>query len=381
MRMVSAIGIRLPGTPNEERLRAAFAPPSPPTVGIEEEVMLLDLRTLDLVPRAAEVLAALEGDDRFALELPAAQLELVVPPAPSAGAAVAGLARARADVARALSGELRLAGAGLHPFASAIGELNSGERYDRTLAEHGDDARRQLVFALQVHVAIRGEDRALAVYNALRSYLPELAALAANAPFHGGRDTGLASARPGISILLPRQGVPPALGSWAEYAAALAWVGDPSRWWWELRPHPLHGTLEIRVPDTQTTVGEAAAIVAVAQALAVRLADRHDAGQRLPADPSWRIEENRRRAAHRGVEGELRDLRTGELVRTRERLHALLDELEPVAERLGSTEELARARRLVEANGAVAMRAVAGSGPDLRRVTAWLADRFTAEIP
>ena len=273
---------------------------------------------------------------------------------------------------------MRVAAAGLHPFAAVEGPLNRGDRYDLTVAEHGRLARRQLVFAFQVHVAVRGAGRALAVYNALRSFLPELAALAANAPFHGGRDTGLASGRPPVSGLLPRQGIPPALASWAEYAAALRWVGDPARWWWELRPHPVHGTLELRVPDTQATVADAAAITAVGQALAVWLAERHDAGEALPVHEAWRIEENRWRACRYGVEGELRDLRTGEPIPARRRLHALLDELEPVAERLDCAAELAEARRLVEVNGAMALRAAAGDPPDLRRATEWLVDRFLA---
>ena len=96
-----------------------------------------------------------------------------------------------------------------------------------------------------------GHARTLAVYNALRSHLPELAALAANAPYYAGRDTGLASVRPKICDLLPRQGVPPAIPSWDAYVSALRWgaaagaLPEPGRWWWELRPHPDHGTLEL----------------------------------------------------------------------------------------------------------------------------------------
>jgi hypothetical protein len=227
MRMVSASVIPAAPPPNEERLRSAADAPAPPTLGLEEELMLLHPSTLDLAPRVAEILAGLGGDPRFTLELPAAQIEIVVPPSRTVGEAVGTLARARSDLARQTAGEVALAGAGLHPFAAVEGDLNRRPRYDVTIAE--DVARRQLVFALQVHVAIRGADRALVVHNALRSHLPELAALAANAPFHGGRDTGCASGRPAVSGLLPRQGIPPILASWAQYAQALALVRDPSR--------------------------------------------------------------------------------------------------------------------------------------------------------
>jgi glutamate---cysteine ligase / carboxylate-amine ligase len=376
MRIVSPPPIRAADVANEEHLRAVFDAPSPPTLGLEDEVMLLDPATLDLAPRSAELLEAMAPDPRFALELPASQLELIVGPVGTVREAIADLAAARAELAARTNGDVRLAGAGLHPFAAVEGELNRGARYDLTLAEHGHLARRQLVFAFQVHVAVRPADRALAVYNALRSYLPELAALAANAPFHGGRDTGLASGRPPVAGLLPRQGIPPELRSWDEYADALRWVGDPARWWWELRPHPIHGTLELRVPDTQATVADASAITAVAQTLVVWLSESLDEGGALPVHETWRIEENRWRACRYGVEGDLRDLSTGERVPTRRRLHALLDELEPVAERLDCAAELAEARRLAEVNGAMALRAAAGESQDLRRATAWLADRF-----
>lgn len=379
MRMVSSSAIPVPESPNEERLRSVFDLAAPPTVGLEEELMLLDPRTLDLVPRAVEVLDGLGQDPRFTLELPASQMEIVIGPAATVPEAIAALAQGRADLASSTAGEVRLAAAGLHPFAAVEGELNRSTRYDVTVAEHGAIARRQLVLALQVHVAIRGGDRALVVHNALRSFLPELAALAANAPFHGGRDTGLASGRPPVSGLLPRQGIPPVLPSWGAYAAALEIVGDASRWWWELRPHPVHGTLELRVPDAQSTVADASAVAAVAHALTVWLAERHDAGERLPVDETWRIEENRWRACRYGVEGDLLDLRTGERRPARMRLHALLDDLEPVAERLGCVAELTRARGLVEVNGAMRQRAAAGSRQDLRKVAEWLANIWLGE--
>jgi carboxylate-amine ligase len=362
--------------PDAEALRAVFDAPVAGTVGIEEEVMLLDAATLDLVHRAPEIVAGLGGDPRFTLEMPASQVELVLPPAAVVGDAVAALRAARRDLARGVPDDVRFAAAGLHPFAAVEGQLNPGGRYERTAAEYGHIARRQLVFALQVHVAAGGAERSLAVYNALRSYLPLLGALAANAPFHGGRDSGLASARPTVSQLLPRQGVPPVLGSWEEYAGALRLVGDPARWWWELRPHVVHGTLELRVPDAQATVDESAAVAAVAQALVISLAERHDAGEALPVHETWRIEENRWSACRHGVEGQLHDLDDGSPRPTRARLHELLDELEPVAERLGSAAELEGARSLVERNGAIRVREAAGGDP--RAATAWLAERFLA---
>jgi carboxylate-amine ligase len=362
-------------------IHAAFERARSFTLGIEEELMLLDPATLDLVPRASELLERTAGDPRFKLELPASQIEIVSPPFDSVADATAFLATARRDLSAAASGLVRLAGAGVHPFAAVEGEVNAGERYDRTLEAYGRIARRQLVFAFQVHVAVPGPERALAVYNALRSYLPELLALSANAPYHAGEDTGLASVRPKIAEQLPRQGVPPAIESLEGFAAELAWgeragtVHDPRVWWWELRPHPIHGTLEVRVPDTQTTVREAAAVTAVVQSLVVWLAARHDSGERLPLAPTWRIEENRWAALRDGVHGQLADLETGELMATRDRLGELLDQLAPVAASLGSAEELAAARELTAANGADRQREI-GRGRDLRAVVESLTTRF-----
>jgi glutamate---cysteine ligase / carboxylate-amine ligase len=343
--------------------------------------MLLEPRTLDLAPRAAGLLERLGGDSRYKLELPASQLEIVLPPAAGVAQAARALGAARLGMAEALEGEARLAVAGTHPFAAAEGEVNRGPRYDRLAADYGPLARRQLVCALQVHVAIRGGDRALAVYNALRGHLPDIAAMAANAPFHAGRDTGLASVRPLIAQLLPRQGIPPTLESWDVLAEQLDWgarsgaVPEPRRWWWELRPNPAFGTLEVRVPDAQSTVAEAAGVAAAVQCLAVALAERHDAGEPLPAAPAWRIAENRWAALRGGLDAVLVDLESGRPRPARERLDQLLGELAPTAERLGCGEELAEARARLVTGPAARQRQVAGRA-GVQGVAAWLADRF-----
>jgi glutamate---cysteine ligase / carboxylate-amine ligase len=366
-------------------LRVAFDGVSPAgTVGVEEELMLLDPETHDLTPRAPEVLDRLGEDARFKLELPASQMEIVTTPAAHAGEIGTQLAESRRRLAEGADGIARPAGTGLHPFASGAGELNPGDRYEHTRRVYGPVAARQLLCALQVHVAVGGADRTLAVHDALRSHLPEIAALAANAPFHEGRDTGLASARPKVAELLPRQGVPPALGSWDAYAAAVNWglsadtMSGPSAWWWELRPNPVFGTLEVRVPDAQTTVADAMAIVAVVHALVARLSERHDAGDLPPPAPTWRIEENRWAACHLGVEGTFADLETGERVSARERLDELLTELASVAAAQGAQDELDRARQLLARGGGAAAQREAARDGGPRAVAGWLAERFLA---
>ncbi|MEA2457898.1 MAG: glutamate---cysteine ligase / carboxylate-amine ligase [Thermoleophilaceae bacterium] len=370
-----------------DRLRAIFDAPAPLTVGVEEELMVLDAGTLDLAPKAPELIERLGGDGRFKLEMPSAQIEIASPAMRSAGDAAEFLLRARRDLAAAAHAcSAQIAGSGVHPFAGEEGAINAGERYKRTVDEYGPIARRQLVFGLQVHVAIRPADRALAVYNGMRSFLPELLALAANAPFYRGVDTGLASVRPKLCELLPRQGVPPALDSWDDYAGALEWgaraggVPEPAVWWWELRPHPSFGTLEVRVPDAQVTVADSAAVVAVVHALAAWLAHRHDMGEAEPPAATWRIEENRWQALRHGLDGSLADLRTGDPQPARGRLDALLDALAPHAQALDCATQLEWARSLALRNGAERQRQVHRHG-GIRALTEWLARGFEEPPP
>jgi carboxylate-amine ligase len=143
-------------------------------------------------------------------------------------------------------------------------------------------------------------------------------------------------------------------------------------WWWELRPHPTYGTLELRVPDAQATAADSAAIVAVTHALAADLARRHEDGEPPLIVETWRIEENRWRALSQGAEAQLADLQTGEPAPARDRLLRMLERLAPWAEAQGSSAQLGHARTLVERGGAVRQRAAG----DPQAATAWLADAF-----
>ena len=370
----------VPETHDPGALRAVFDGVEPLTVGLEEEAVLTEPLTLAPLPRASDVLERLGGDPRFKLELPAAQLEIVLPPTATVAESVRELARARRELAAAAEPVGVLLAAGFHPLAPLRGALNTGEPHAAIAAEYGAVSELQGVCALQVHVAVGGHARTLAVYNALRSHLPELAALAANAPYHAGADSGLASVRPKLAELLPRQGVPPALASWDELAAAHAWgeaagaLPAPGRWWWELRPHLRHGTLELRVPDAQATVADATAVAAFAHALVAWLTERHDAGDLPAPDPTWRIEENRWQACRYGLDGSLADLRTGEPVPARELVGRRLEQLAPSAVAIGCSAELAGARGLLRENGAERQRRAGGA----REATVQLLEEYLA---
>ena len=366
----------------DSSLAEGFDRATPGTLGAEEELMLLRPGTFELAPEVPRILAQLGEDERYTEELPASQIEIRTRPCRSVSELSDELARARVDLATRLSGAFALAGAGVHPLAPPSGELNDGERYRGTRSQLGDAVlERQLVFAFQVHVVPGDAECALAVYNALRSYLPELAGLAANAPFLAGEDTRLASVRPQIGLLLPRQGVPPVIESWESFADDLAWgtrgglLPSAASWWWELRPRPAFGTLEVRVPDTQTTVGEAARVAALVHCLSTWLAQRHRAGEHLSVHSSWRIAENRWLAAREGIDAELADLDTGVRRALRDRIRVLVSDLAETATELGCAEELEGVEDLLAENGAARQRRIAAER-GVERLPGWLASRF-----
>lgn len=357
--------------------RHAFDSVSPGTVGVEEELLLVSPETLDLVPENRAVLEAVAGDERFHPELRASQLEIVTPICGSAAEVGSVLAEARSTLVAAAAGRVRILAAGTHPFATDWGEISDEDRYRLIEDEYSWAARRSLTCGLHVHVAVGGADRSLAVFNALRSFLPEIAAVAANAPFHEGEDTGLCTVRPKLMGSLPRTGVPPAFASWEEFVGLVGWgragglIPDATFLWWDLRPHPIHGTIELRATDSQTQVDDAAAIAALVHCLAVSLGDRHSAGERLPAHAVERIAENMWRAVRYGVNGTLVDLETGERETTRARIARLVDSLEPTAAGLACTDELAAIRSLIAGNGADRQRYVA-EREGLSGLASWL---------
>lgn len=357
------------------------------TVGVEEELLILDAGTLDIAPVCETLLAAAPGDGRFCCELPAGQVELVTPVCTTAEGIRAALLSARRDLLAVAGPALRLAGSGTHPVAAAETPMSDATRYRAIAAEYQWAARRGLCFGVHVHVAIRGADRALTIHDALRSYLPLLAALAGNAPFHDGRDTGLHSVRPKLCEGFPRQGIPPAWGHWGAFEEMLRWgaregafAADGRQCWWEARLHPGFGTLEVRVCDQPATAAESAALAAVVQALVAMLGAAHDAGVLPPPAPRERIEENRWRALRHGTRGTLLDLDSGTARPTAELIADLLTGLAPYARELGSGGALGHAWNLLACSGAARQRAIAAETGDLHAVVAAAAHRLECEV-
>ena len=329
--------------------------------------MLVDPANGRLAPRIDDVLLHVVGDRRFRAELRAAQIELVSDPYLSAADVGRELATARVELAGRVGDSIALLACGTHPTACAPGRLTHGERY-RAIAQDNPWARAHLLTCgLHVHVALVDGDRALAVYNALRSFLPLLGALAANSPFWGRRHTGIASTRLQLNRALVRCGVPPAFESWDAYAELVEWgfasgtMPDPSYHWWDVRLHPSLGTVEVRVCDTQTEIPETVALVALVQTLTAWLAERYDAGERLPVHDGERIAESLWLGLRTASPGELADLDTGTRQPVLEELARLVEALEPTARQLGTGDLLATLPRLAATRGAAREEAVAGT--------------------
>jgi carboxylate-amine ligase len=379
---VSISGVREVDEPDrresmlELQYRLGFSRGFLPTVGLEEELILVDPDSLQPACEAARLLEKL-GDHRFAAELRTAQIELVMPVSLTVADLRRELVGARAHLFDVAGGEVRAIGAGAHPAATGSAGVTDRPRYRDIARDYPWAARRGMTCGLHVHVGVGDPDVALAVYNAARSYLPELAALAANSPFVDGSDSGLASARLKLTEELPRAGIPPAFASWRDLARFVAWgsgaglFADLTYLWWDLRPRPEYGTIEFRVADSQTSVDASAAIAAICQSLVVALGNRHRAGEELPVHETHILNENRWLALRDGVDGHLADPATGAAEPTRDRIGRLLFELEPTARELGCADELALTWPLLTENGARRQRAVGG---DVADVLAWLAD-------
>jgi carboxylate-amine ligase len=197
-------------------------------------------------------------------------------------------------------------------------------------------------FGLHVHVGVRGADRAIAVTNGLRAYLPHLLAYSGSSPFVEGVYTYLHSARTQIfTRMFPRCGVPDSFADWNEYERYVRFlyetgsITEHTQLWWSVRPHLAFPTVEIRICDGQPELGEAQALAALMYGLAARVARAVDEGEPLPEHPHRLIEENLWRAIRRGLSGELIDLDSGEVLAARAALERLVEWILPVADELG----------------------------------------------
>jgi carboxylate-amine ligase len=277
-------------------------------------------------------------------------LEIATPVCRTAGDIMRELATLRGyvrDVARGQ--DLRVGSAGTHPFSLFERQrITAKDRYHALIDQLQYVARRELIFGMHIHVAVDDPDKAVQIVNGLLPHLAPLLALSASSPFWRGEPTGLASSRQIVFSAFPRSGPPPRFRDYADYAAVVGQlertgcIADYTHIWWDIRPHPKWGTIEVRICDAVTRLEDAVAIAAYCQALVKQLSERYDEGREIPSYHRILTSENKWLAARYGLDAPVMDLSTGHRIRipVAKLVRRTLRELEPHARELGSEREL-----------------------------------------
>jgi carboxylate-amine ligase len=325
-----------------------FGETPPFSLGVEEEVMILDGESYALAPRVEDLVRWAESRSLpgvLKMELLASMVELATGICRSPQEAASALGELRAAAAEAaLEHGLLVAAAATHPFSvPEQQDIAPDPRYAEFVAYAGISARRQAVCGLHVHVGMPGAEECMQALEGVLPWLPLVLALSANSPYLAGEETGLASKRAEVLAELPRAAAPPAFGSYAEWErfverfVRLGLADGYTRFWWDVRPHPQFGTLEIRVPDQPTRLELTAAFAALLQALCATVLDGP------PVQPANRGDyaQNRWAALRFGPRAELIHPSGDRLVTVPELAAELLELIGPAARELGSEELLA----------------------------------------
>jgi glutamate---cysteine ligase / carboxylate-amine ligase len=347
-------------------VRANFTGPSY-TLGVEEELMILDAETLDLANEIDAVIGAYEGEGEVKHELLQSVLEIATPPCKDVGEVGEHVRRLRREVNEAAGSRgLCIGSAGTHPFALWEEQKVSKEpRYRELISALKFIARQEIIFGLHVHVGMDDAEKAIHVANGMRVHVPILFALSANSPFWRSDATGLASTRMPIFRAFPRVGIPPYYEDWADYEHRIGFMVDAgvmidhTYLWYDVRPHPKFGTVEVRAMDAQTHVDHTLALTALIQAMVKELAEHFESGEKLGSYPYEMLDENKWLAARHGLEGELVDLPERKMVPSKELARRLYDRLKEHAQDLGGADALEGILDLLErGTGAARQRVV-----------------------
>jgi carboxylate-amine ligase len=349
------------------------------TLGVEEELHIVDATTGELVPKVEEIMSRLPEDLKEAVsyELFQSVLEIKTPPCTTVVEAGWRLRELRSHVgAWAAACGTALASAGTHPFSRYVDQkITDQERYKRVIENLRWVAQREVIFGQHIHVGVPGEEEAIEAHNRLAEQVPLLLALSANSPYWQGIDTGFESARVKVFETFPRAGLPPtfpdyaAFESYVDLMVSAGAMDDYTFCWWDVRPHPNIGTIELRVLDSQASLASAVALAALTQCLVVEILSRNARG---PYDREL-TSENKWRAARYGLNAALYNAEKGINVPVKELARVLVAELRPVSQDLGCENELIDVLEIVEnGTGSQYQRRVFAKSGDLLDVVAFL---------
>ena len=328
------------------------------TIGIEEEYLLVDPETRDLADPPDELMQTAKQrlGDRVTPEYMNAQIEIGTSVCATAAEARAQLVELRSQVAEvARSYDCRLMAASTHPFADWQEQSRSDKpRYHELKQDLQVVAERLLISGMHVHCGLEDDDLRVDCMNQVRYFLPHLLALSTSSPFWQGHETGLRCYRLSVFDEMPRSGLPSQFRSWGEYQGTLDMLAqtkimeDPTKIWWDIRPHCKFPTLEMRICDVCTDVDDAVAVAALYVCLCRMLWRLRQANQSWRTYPTFLIEENRWRAQRYGIGDSLIDLGRGTLVPFRELLDEILALVAEDAAALDCEAEIARARMILD---------------------------------
>ena len=364
------------------------------TVGVEWELQLVDASTRMLRQDAREVLAALPGLTEEG-EHPKIRHELMQSTIEVVTGICSTVSEIKDDLSATISQLERITGrrgtmlacAGTHPVSDwRDAKMAPIQRYAELVEQMQWLVRRIQTFGVHVHVGIRDGSKAIPIVNALAGYLPHFLALTASSPYWNGQDTGLASSRAIVFGGLPTSGPPQPLTDWTEFEEYMdtllraGTIRSIKEVWWDIRPHPDFGTVEIRMFDGVPTLREIGMTAALSQSLVQLLDTQLDRGYKLPTPPAWVVRDNKWRATRYGLDAIVITDDSGSTAPLRDELYELTRELQPVADRLGCGPELGVVTEVLD-NGASyeRQRAIVASGGGLGDVVDALVTEFAED--
>jgi carboxylate-amine ligase len=346
--------------PTIPQVEIPFASSERASLGVEWELQLVDRETRELTSGAVEILEEIrpegaEEHPKAKHELLQSTIEIITGICTTVGEAKADLAGTLAEVVAAADRRgLGLMCAGTHPFTDwQTQQISPKERYLELVERMQWLARRLQIFGVHVHVGVRAPEKAIPIVNALTQYVPHFLALSASSPFWKSADTGLASARSKVFESMPTAGLPYQLSGWQafeDYMQTLISthaIESVREVWWDIRPHPNFGTVELRICDGLPTLDEIGAVAALSQCLVEQFDRELDRGYTLPVPASWVLRENKWRAARYGLDADIVVDEKGTVRPVRQTILDLVEDLTPTARRLGCAQELADVERIL----------------------------------
>lgn len=360
-----------------------------PTLGVELELQIVSPEGWNLHPGSLQIMERVGDHPSIKPELTQSTVEIIT-----------GICDRVADVHADLTRTLRtlfeigdalgftFASAGTHPFALwREQQIYPNARYQALVDRVQWAARRLLIYGLHVHVGISSGERAIAIGNAMTRYLPHLLAISASSPFSDGEDTGLDSCRVKIFEVMPTAGLPYRLANYSEFQSFMNALISANaiqsirEIWWDIRPHPGFGTIEVRICDAPSTLTETCALVALVHCLVVYLDRQYERGCLEGLLHPWIVRENKWRAARFGLEAEIITDNTGTQITLEDDLEALIQKLEPVSREMGCADELQQVRDLLRnGNSSLRQRRAYAERRELRDVVRALARELRDDL-